>query len=116
MSEKKKPYQLCLGTIKDTGWPIDGHRLALGIWDFSPETFSLIAWNERDDEALMMTLFICEVEAGFEEADGLEAFKKTWDAGEYEWPGAFHFEKDQVCDVKMIDKFPYTEGSIDRKE
>lgn len=106
-TEKKKPYQLFIGTITGTGWPIDGHRLVLGKWEYSPETYSLMDWDEKDDEALMMTLFQTGVAAGFEDADGLEAFKETWNAGTYEWPGSFHFTADQVCDVEQIEKSPF---------
>lgn len=106
-TEKKKPYQLFIGTITGTGWPIDGHRLVLGRWDYSPDTYSLMDWNEKDDESLMMTLFQAEVEAGFEDPNELEAFKETWNAGEYEWPGAFHFAANQVCNVEQIEKSPF---------
>lgn len=105
--DKNKPYRLCIGTIKGTGWPIDGHRLVLGVWDYSPETYSLMDWEEKDDEALMLSLFRAAVAAGFEEPDGLDTFRKTWNAGEYEWPGAFHFDADQVCDIENIDRSPF---------
>ena len=105
---KKKPYQLFLATVKGTGWAIDGHRMVFGVWDYSPNTYSLADWDlGKDDEAVMLTFFETGVEAGFEEADGLEDFKKTWEAGEYEWPGAFHLDPENVEDVVKIEKSPY---------
>ena len=105
---KEKPYELYLATVKGTGWAIDGHRLVFGVWDYSPDTYSLMDWDvEKDDEAVMLTFFQTEVEAGFEDADGLEAFKKTWNDGEYEWPGAFHLEPENVEDAEKIEKSPY---------
>ena len=65
-------------------------------------------WDEeKDDDAVMMTMFQTEVEAGFEDADGLDAFKETWKAGQYDPPGAFHLDSDQVENVVKIDKSPY---------
>lgn len=105
---KKKHYQLCHATVTGTGWAIDGHRLVFGVWDYSPNTYSLADWDlEKDDEAVMLTLFKTGVEGGFEDADGLEAFKKTWEAGEYEWPGAFHLDPENVEDVEKIEQSPY---------
>ena len=106
-TENKKPYQLFIGSITGTGWPIDGHRLVLGKWDYSPLTYSLMDWDEKDDAALMLTIFQAEVEAGFEDPNNLEAFEETWNAGKYEWPAAFHFAADQVCNIEQIEKSPF---------
>lgn len=100
----KKPYQLYIGTVKDTGWPIDGRRMVFGLWDYAPDSYSLMDWDEKDDEAVMQTIFQTGVDAGFEDADGLEAFTKTWKAGEYEWPGAFHIDLDKLENVEKIEK------------
>lgn len=112
-TKNKKPYQLYLATVRGTNWPIDGHRLVFGIWDYSPETYSLMDWDvEKDDEAVMMTFFKTEVEAGFENEDSLEAFKKTWNAGKYECPAAFHLDPENVADVEKIEKSPYMYKNI----
>ena len=110
MTNDKKLYELYLATVKGTGWPIDGHRLVFAKWNYSPNSYGLFDWDEKNkevDDAVMMTMLQTEVEAGFEDADGLEAFKETWKAGQYDPPGAFHLDPDQVENVVKIDKSPY---------
>jgi len=41
MSEEKH-FELYLATVQNTGWPIDGHRLVFGVFDYSLETYSLM--------------------------------------------------------------------------
>ena len=99
----EKIYQVYEATVKDTGCPIDGHRMIFSMWRHMPGIYSLLEWREKDDEALMMTLFQKEVGLGFVAADGLDKFKRTWAAGEYKWPGRLFFSSDNVCELVEIE-------------
>ena len=114
---KKARYELYAGTVTGTGWPIDGHRLVFSLWDWdNMQSYHLADWGDEDDEAVMLTMFQTEVEAGFEDADGLEMFKRTWNAGEYEWPGVFCISKDQLTDVEKIERSIFLGGDEQGKE
>ena len=85
------------GKVKDTGWPIDGHILTFGLWDYDKQSsYHLYDWEDADDEAVMMTMFQTLVEAGMEDADGLKQFVEVWEAGLFEAPGAFCIDLDKV--------------------
>ena len=46
------------GTVKGTGWPIDGHTLYFSQWDYdNRESWHLYGWDEPDDEAVMQTTY-----------------------------------------------------------
>ncbi len=99
---KKAPYELYTGIVTGTGWPIDGHKLIWAIWDYDRSSYHLFAWDDADDEAVMMTMFKTAVEAGFIEND-LEKFKAEWQSGEFEQPGVFSIPLDKLTDVRKVE-------------
>lgn len=53
------------GTVKGTGWPIDGHTLYFSQWDYdNRESWHLYGWDEPDDESVMQTTYQTETAAG----------------------------------------------------
>ena len=96
---KDRP-QIVKGRVKDTGWPIDGHVLTFGLWDYDHKSsYHLYTWDDADDEAVMQTMFQTLVEAGMEDADRLEEFTKEWKAGQFDAPGAFCIDLDKVEEI-----------------
>lgn len=96
----KKP-EIVKGRVKNTGWPIDGHILSFGLWDYdNRSSYHLYGWEDKDDEAVMMTMFQSMVEAGMEDADGLDQFVEAWEAGLFEAPGAFCIDLDKLEVIK----------------
>lgn len=89
------------GIIKDTGWPIDGHKLILSLWDYdNHEDFHLTDWPDEADKAVMETMFVTETEAGMCLCDTLEEFADEWE--EWEPQGTFCIPLDKVEVVRVI--------------
>lgn len=92
------------GRVKETGWPIDGHVLYFSQWDYdNHESFHLYGWDDADDEAVMLTVYQTETEAGLCLSDTLEDFTKVWKAKEWEPQGSFclPLEKVEVLNVEQ---------------
>lgn len=78
------------GKVSGTGWPIDGHTLILALWDYDDyESWHLYYWGNKDDQAIMETMFITETAAGMCIHDTLEEFAAAWGAGEWYPEGSF---------------------------
>lgn len=91
------------GKVSGTGWPIDGHVLYLSQWDYdNHDSFHLYGWDDEDDEAVLLTVYQTEVEAGLNTCDTLEAFTEMWRAKQWEPAGAFCFPLDKVEVVEVI--------------
>lgn len=105
------------GKVKGTGYPIDGLELIFSLWDYdNHESYHLSGWNKEDDEAVMMTIYQSENEAGFCVYATLEGFTRAWKAGEYEPDGVFCLAPDnvEVLEVIQAEKRSNIEG--DKKD
>lgn len=90
------------GRVKDTGWPIDGHLLYFSQWDYDNyESFHLYGWDDADDEAVMLTIFQTETEAGLCNCDTLEDFTEMWKAKKWEPQGVFSLPLEKVEVLKV---------------
>lgn len=95
--------QMVRGKVKGTGYPIDGLELIFSLWDYDKrDSYHLSLWNKEDDEAVMMTIYQSENEAGFCVYATLEDFIRAWKAGEYEPDGVFCLEPDNVDVLEVI--------------
>ena len=82
--------KVVIGKVKNTGWPIDGHELALALWDYDKHvSYHLWSWGDEADEAMMQTMYQTEQEAGLCTFDSLEEFAVAWKAKEWEPDGVF---------------------------
>lgn len=91
------------GTVKNTGWPIDGHTLILSLWDMDTyESWHLCNWSNESDHAIMETMFITETAAGMCLYDTLEEFEEHWK--EWEPEGSFCIPRDKVDVLRVIQK------------
>ena len=89
--------KIVTGTVTGTGWPIDGHVLYFSQWDYDNyESWHLYGWDDADDEAVMLTMYQTETEAGFCLCDNLETFEEVWKAKKWEPQGAFCLPLNQV--------------------
>lgn len=95
--------KIVTGKVTGTGWPIDGHVLYFSQWDYDRESWHLYGWDDEDDEAVMLTVYKTEEEAGLSLYDTLEDFKKAWKAKTWEPQGTFslELEKVEVLEVKQ---------------
>lgn len=92
--------------IKGTGWPIDGHVLYLSQWDYDRENWHLYGWEDEDDEAVMLTIWQTESEAGMSSYDTLEDFAKAWKAKEWDpqCPFCFDLSLVEVLEIKQEER------------
>ena len=88
--------KLVAGKVTGTGWPIDGHVLYFTLWDYDRDNWHLYGWEDEADEAVMLTVFQTETEAGFCTCETLEAFTEIWKAKQWEPVGVFALPLDQV--------------------
>lgn len=89
--------KIVTGKVTGTGWPIDGHVLYFSQWDWdNRESWHLYGWDDADDEAVMLTMWETENEAGLSLYDTLEDFTAAWKAKEWEPQGSFCLDLDKV--------------------
>ena len=89
------------GKIKGTGWPVDGHTLILSLWDYDDhESWHLSYWDDKEDQAVMETMFITETAAGVCLHDTFEKFAENWE--EWEPEGVFCIPIENVEVIKII--------------
>ncbi len=99
------PYKpkIIKGTVKGTGWPIDGHVLYFSMWDYDKyESWHLYGWEDADDEAVMLTMHQTETEAGLSLYDTLESFTEAWKSKEWDPQGTFTLDLDQVEVLEVV--------------
>lgn len=103
---KKLPYEEVSGVVQNTGWPIDGHRLIFGLWDYDNRScYHLHFWGDEDDEAVKQTMFRTLVIDGFIGEEEKERFDKVWGDGDFDAvyaPGPFCIDMDKLKDVKEV--------------
>lgn len=82
-----------LGLVKNTGLPIDGHKLYAAKWVYTNyQQWHLYIWPEESDEAVMKT---------YHQKDELyqnmpiKEFEKLWKSDDYEPPGTICIKLDQ---------------------
>lgn len=91
------------GKVKNTGYPIDGHVMIFSQWKYDgTKNWHLYSWEQADDEAVMETMYLTEVEQGFCAEGTYDEFVETWKAGEYESPGVFILDLDEVDVLEEI--------------
>lgn len=99
-------YELYTGTVQNTGWPIDGHRLMFGLWDYDNRScYHLFNWRDADDEAVMETMFRTMVDGGFIGEDVKDEFVMIWNDGMFDevyCPGPFCIDLDKLTDVEKV--------------
>lgn len=104
----KQPFQeyrpmVIEGQIHDTGWPIDGHKVMLSSWDYdNHESWHLDYWKNKDDRAVMETMYITETAAGMCLHDTLKEFAEHWE--EWEPEGVFCIPTDKVKIIRILQK------------
>lgn len=94
--------RIVIGKVKNTGWDIDGHELALSLWDYDKNNYHLFSWADESDEAMMLTIYQTEQEAGLCLYDSLEQFTAAWKAKEWEADGVFCIPLENVEVVEVV--------------
>ena len=100
-------YELFEGTVVNTGWPIDGHRLTFAIWNHDKDSYHLFTWEDADDEAVMQTMVSSLIEGGFISEDEREDAIKSWKADTFYddfVSGAFCIDLDKLADVEKVEQ------------
>lgn len=91
------------GKVSGTGWAIDGHTLYFSQWDYDNyDSWHLYSWDNKDEEAVMATIYQTENAAGMCIYNSFEEFKKAWEAGEWESEGVFCIDLDKVEVMEIL--------------
>ncbi len=92
------------GTVRNTGYPIDGHVLYFSQWDYDNyEYYHLYGWlGETTEEAVMRTMYQAKTEAGLCLYDTPEEFVKAWKEKEWEAQGSFCLALEQVEVLEVL--------------
>lgn len=94
--------RIVMGKVKETGLPVDGCILYLSQWEYdNHEYFHLYGWSDKDDPAVMQSMYIAEMEAGICEHDTLEGFEAAW--AEWEPDLSFCLTPGQVDVVEELE-------------
>jgi hypothetical protein len=95
--------KVVIGKVKNTGYPIDGHELALALWDYDNyESYHLWSWADESDDAVMQTMYQAEKGSGIGAFCSLEEFSAAWKAKELEPAGAFLIPVENVEVVEVV--------------
>ncbi len=95
--------RIVIGKVTGTDYPIDGHELYFSQWDYdNGESFHLYGWGEDADEAVMQTMYQCEIEDGLRTSDTLEAFAEKWKAEKWEPAAALCLPLDRVEVLEVV--------------
>lgn len=94
--------KIVIGKVKNTGWPIDGHDLALALWDYDPESYHLWSWADETEDAIIQTMYQAERKAGFCLFGSFEAYKNAWETGDYEPEGVFCIPLENVDVLEIV--------------
>lgn len=104
--KRKLVYEVVCGTVQNTGWPIDGNRLYFSLWDYDNRScYHLHYWDDKDDDAVMQTMFRTLVDAGFIEESAKDEFVMVWEDGMFDevfCPGPFCIDLDKLADVDEV--------------
>lgn len=95
--------------VKDTGWPIDGHRLYFKDLGALAEEWPLYAWKDEDAEAVKLTFWAWLVETGNTTIRTFDEFTEAFDAKRPVTDTIFTVKASCLEDKK-------TEGEIDAPE
>lgn len=104
---KKLVYNEVYGTVQNTGWPIDGHRMIFGLWDYDGRScYHLHFWGDEDDEAVMRTMLQTLLDGGFICEEDKDEFIMVWKDGMFDevyCPGPFCIALDNLTDVEKVE-------------
>ena len=87
------------GTVKNTGTPLDGCTLSIGLWDYDKSSYHLYGWGDDVDEKVMQTMH--QTDELYQD-DTEEEFAKLWKAKEYEPDGVYCIDLDKVDVIEVI--------------
>ena len=88
--------KIVAGRVHDTGYPIDGYDLYLSMWKYdNHEKWHLYSWDDDVDEAVMLTIYNAEREAGFHTWT-LDTFTEMWKRKQWYPMGSFCLDLDKV--------------------
>lgn len=83
---------------------INGITLHVSEWDYAPGNFSLMGWDDEDDEKMKELMWSIEQAEGFYYNDR-QRFNNDWAKNEYDPGGALHFSKELFTNVEFVKEF-----------
>lgn len=90
------------GTVKGTGWPVDGHRLVFLPVGRDGKLWRLWRWGEAEDNAVMLTMFWFETLMGICEYAEAEGFAEEWNAGAWKPAAGFFVGREHLMGLREL--------------
>lgn len=97
----KKNITIVSAIVKDTGWPIDGHRLAFRDPGDESNDFPLYGWEDPDAEAVKLTIWAWLVDTGNTTISTFEEYCEKWDAKQPVTDTLFTLPSENLDDIKV---------------
>ncbi|WP_052087964.1 hypothetical protein [Paenibacillus wynnii] len=75
------------------------------VWPYSPHSYSLYAWDDKDDEKFKELIYWIEQDDFFGSyIDDRNRFDADWKNGDYEPAAALHFDKSDFIVIEKIER------------
>ena len=97
----EKNITVVSAVVKDTGWPIDGHRLAFRDPGEESNDFPLYGWEDPDAEAVKLTIWAWLTETGNTTITTFEEYSEKWDAKQPVTDTLFVLQRENLDDIEF---------------
>lgn len=97
----KKNITVVSAVVKDTGWPIDGHRLAFVDPGAESNDWQLYGWEDPDDEAVKLTIWAWLVDTGNTNLRTFEAYEQAWNEKKPVTGAKFTLQGENLTDIEI---------------
>ena len=97
----EKNITVVSAVVKDTGWPIDGHRLAFKDPGEGSNDWPLYGWNDQAAEAVKLTIWAWLVETGNTKIKTYEEYEKRWNAKRPVTGEIFTLPRENLDDIEF---------------
>ena len=98
---KDKNITVVSAVVKDTGWPIDGHRLAFRDPGAETNDWPLYGWEDPDAEAVKLTIWAWLVDTSNTTVSTFEEYSEKWDAKQSVTDALFTLPSENLDDIKV---------------
>ncbi|SDX04818.1 hypothetical protein [Paenibacillus sp. PDC88] len=99
------PPQEVLEKMAEAFRNLNGTEFVGAVWGYSPDSYGLFGWDDKDDEKFKEFIYSIEQDAMFGNyIDDRDRFDAHWKSGEFEPAAALHFDKSDIIIIEKIEK------------
>lgn len=97
------PPQEVLEKMAEAFRNLNGTEFVGAVWGYSPHSYSLWGWDDKDDEKFKEFIYSIEQDAMFGSyIDDRDRFETDWKSGDLEPAAAIHFDKNDFDVIEKI--------------